>query len=158
MDETDKIGVNFMYSAYAELQQMTSCFIQHYNLVLELSARTGGVSDLSKIDEAYKERMTKSVQDLRFYLYKVYLNYLNLNSQITMLNEADKRNINSAHEHFTTSFGLKRELIEPFVILQNKIFVNDKTLKKLLENSESMISSIYSTEKKKEDTGKKSND
>ena len=152
IDEKKLAGASYIFAFYKDVQTLTEYYAQYTNFLLELKSRYNEL-DLAKLTEEEKTAVTQTVRAVRVSVNKIYIQYISILSVLkTNIKADEKENIKSRCGKIKKNYIINEEDLEDFVIQINK-FLLKGIIQSLLEDSQSIIESIYENGGSKEETG-----
>lgn len=142
-------AASYILQFYSDVGQLTHYFSQYINIIIELERMTGSSPEETNVQEAHKQTLIQTVQNLRYYAHNVYIRY---SSIFKALEEAKKEGKNKKnkttnplkqpYENLEKQFIIQRKEAEKFVLAANEVLI-DAVMKDLLKTSQDLIDSIY---------------
>lgn len=138
MNDKELAAASYVYTFYVNIQQLTDTYSQYINFMIELENKYGE-SFINKTPEQEKVAVQQTLQTIRHYSNKCYIQLKSMNESIKL---KESENFEELYNHIKTTFVIDRNKLEEFVINFNKILVNS-IMQNLLQTSQDLIENVY---------------
>lgn len=135
LDEQKIVGASYIFSFYQAVHSLNDQYALYLCNLVEIKGQK-----LEVMDESTKNQIKASVQELRFILNKVYIQYLTL---LQPLNIKENKDITELYEKINDDFMIESEDLKKIVMELNRVLLMD-IVKQILESTQDIISNLYS--------------
>lgn len=136
-NEERTVGASYIVNFFQEVNLLTHNYVQYRNLHLELKSKYQGQMESLNDDE--KNIMTESLQRLRYYAEKCYIEYKVI---LSSTKQTPNPKLDESVRKFRSSFVIDLDSMEGYVSEMNRLLVH-RVMKSLLENSQDIIGDLY---------------
>ena len=134
-NQDEKITASsYIISFYREIDQLTTQYSIHHNVVLE-------IKQYKDLDQGRKDILTQSTQAVRLCIIKTFIRFESMKEYLKV-DEKTFNNIELLHQKINSEFIIKLEDCKAFVLEMNKILLT-KIIKSLLTTSQEVLNGVY---------------
>ena len=138
INEERTVEASYIINFYRDIMVMNDQGIAYQNLILEFDKRYSK-EYIAKASAEEKVLIMQTVQSLRFYARKVYIEYTAI---MKGLKQPNKKEIDELYEKVKNEIIINVDDIEKYLIELNS-FITEDIIKNLLETSQDIIDKMF---------------
>lgn len=139
INEEKTTSASYIVSFYENVGALTHFYSLYQNLIIELENKYQQVEDLKGLQEEESKILQQVLQEIRYFSHKSIIQYRCISEGI---NKETNKELLDQYDIIKTTYIIKRNQLDDFVLSLNKVLVN-KVMKNLLQNSQDIIESVY---------------
>jgi hypothetical protein len=149
MSDNKKVAIDYLYTFYLDLKQLNNQYATYLNYLKELQFLLNGNDlsnsemDINGIDETYIKDLMVKVQQARYYITQINLQFNIISKKIKIKEQEQLNKLKEIYNKLNNKFIFNLDDFYSYVLLINEL-VFESVIEELLTNQNEILKEMYS--------------